>query len=88
MSHQIAEKSTPQWVYTTIRVYDAGRVLKPTHVSFDHVIFESPPCLTSMRIAIVVANGDNEFRSEAEVLPHDRGATEIPIRLDPATKAP
>jgi len=86
MSHQIAERTTPQWVYTSIRVYDAGRVLEPTHVSFDQVIFEVPPCLTSTRIEIVVTSGKNEFRSEAEILPHDLGATEIPIRLDPANK--
>ena len=70
-----------QWVYTTIALHDGERILEPTHVSFDRVIFSTPPHLIATRVEIVIANGPDELRSVAEVLPHDPSATEIPIRL-------
>lgn len=32
------------------------------------------------QVEIVIANGPDEFRSTADVLPHDPDAAEIPIR--------
>ncbi len=80
MPHPIAERDSSQWIYTTIALDDAGRHLQPTHVSFDRVIFNTPPRLTSERVEIVMTNGETEFRSLADVLPHADDATEIPIR--------
>jgi hypothetical protein len=80
MPHQIAEKESSQWVYTSIALHDADRVLQPTHVSFDRVLFCLPPRLTSNRVEIIISNGQDEFRSFVEVLPHDKDAIEIPIR--------
>jgi hypothetical protein len=80
MSHQIAEKKSSQWVYTTITLHDSDRALYPTHVSSDRVIFRTAPQLTSTRVEIVIKNGEDEFRSLADVLPHNHDATEIPIR--------
>jgi hypothetical protein len=80
-SHQLAERNLSKWVYTTIRLHDGERILEPTHVSFDHVVFPAPPELTGSRVEIVVANGPDELRSVVDVLPHDPSATEIPIRL-------
>ena len=79
MSHQIAEPKSSQWVYTTIAVHDGDRILQPTHVSFDRVIFNTPPKLTTTRVEILITNGSDEFRSIVDVLPHDPEATEIPI---------
>lgn len=67
-------------LYTTIALHDGQRTLHPTHVSFDRVVFSTPPRLTTSRVEIVIANGPDEFRSIVEVLPHDPDATEIPIR--------
>jgi hypothetical protein len=80
MPHSVAEKESSQWLYTTISLHDGGRILHPTHVSFDRVVFNTPPRLTTSQVEIVITNGHNEFRSAAEVLPHDPDATEIPIR--------
>jgi hypothetical protein len=80
MSHQIAEQQSSQWVYTTIALHDGDRILWPTHVSSDRVIFQTPPALNSTKVEIVITNGTDEFRSTVDVLPHDRNATEIPIR--------
>lgn len=80
MPHQVAEQKSSQWLYTTITLHDGQRVLHPTHVSFDRVIFSTPPRLQATRVEIVIANGPDEFRSTADVLPHDPNATEIPIR--------
>jgi hypothetical protein len=80
MSHQITEQKSSQWVYATITLYDGDRVLSPTHVSSNRVIFQTPPALISSRVEIVITNGPDEFRSTVDVLPHDPYATEIPIR--------
>jgi hypothetical protein len=80
MPHQIAKKESSQWLYTTITLSDGQRILQPTHVSFDRVVFSTPPRLTTSQVEIVITNGPDEFRSTAEVLPHDPDATEIPIR--------
>ncbi len=61
-------------VYTTIALHDAGRTLEQTQVSFDRVIFRTPPKLKSKRVEIVITNGEKEFRSFADILP-----PEIPI---------
>jgi hypothetical protein len=80
MPHQIAERQSPQWVYTSISLHDAERILQPTQVSFDRVLFRTPPQLSSTRVEIVISNGQDEFRSFVDVLPHQQNATEIPIR--------
>lgn len=80
MPHQLAEQKSSQWVYTTITLHDGERVLHPTHVSHDRVIFRTPPRLTSAQVEIVITNGPDEFRSITDVLPHAPDATEIPIR--------
>jgi hypothetical protein len=80
MENQTVEPTSSRWVYATISLYDGQRVLSPTHVSQDRVIFQTPPHLTSSKVEIVIANGTDEFRSIVDVLPHDRNATEIPIR--------
>ena len=80
MTPQIAEPKPSQWLYTTITLHDGPRILHPTHVSFDRVVFSSPPRLTASQVEIVIANGPDEFRSTATILPHDPAATEIPIR--------
>ncbi len=81
MSQKLAGQKSSKWVYATIRLYDAQRILSPTHVSFDRVIFRDPPKLTTTQVEIVVRNGDNEVRSFASVLPHEPEAVEIPIQL-------
>lgn len=60
---------------------DGPRKLKPSHVSFDSLRFVEPPRLTSEQVEIVLVNGEEEQRNMAVVLPHDAGATLIPIRL-------
>jgi hypothetical protein len=80
MPHQIAERESSQWLCTTITLHDGQRILQPTHVSFDRVVFSTPPRLTTSQVEIVITNGPDEFRSTADVLPHDPDATEIPIR--------
>jgi hypothetical protein len=80
MPHEIAERKSSQWVYAAITLRDSERILYPTHVSHDRVIFAAPPKLKTTRVEIVIANGSDEFRSLADVLPHDQDATEIPIR--------
>jgi hypothetical protein len=88
MSQKLAEQKSSKWVYATIRLYDSQRILSPTHLSFDRVIFRNPPKLTTTQVEIVVSNGDDEFRSLASVLPHDPNALEIPIQLISEQKAP
>jgi hypothetical protein len=74
-------KSNGKWIYVSLAVFDNGRKIKPTQVSFDHVRFAQPPRLTSNKIEIVLVNGDEEQRSWALVLPHEPDATRIPIQL-------
>jgi hypothetical protein len=73
------------WTYAALTVIDGDRRLAPTHVAFDRLHFDEPPRITSTRIEIILVNGADERRSFAEVLPHDGGATRIPIRLVPRT---
>ena len=70
-----------KWVYATLRVRDGDRLLKPSHVCFDHVSFDEPPSLTSRQVEIILTNGDAEQRQMAEVLAHNANDTWIPIRL-------
>jgi hypothetical protein len=77
----IPEPSRHNWVYVSLTVIDGQRQLKPSHVSFDHVRFAAPPRLVSNQIEIVIANGDDEQRHTAIVLPHDADATLIPIQV-------
>jgi hypothetical protein len=72
------------WVYVSLTVRDGERQLKPTHVSFDHVRFNTPPRLISSQVEIIIVNGDDEQRHLANVLPHDPDATLIPIAVIPA----
>lgn len=70
-------------IYASLRIVDGQRILKPTHVAYDRVLFAEPPHLESKQIEIILRNGDAEQRSFATVLPHDRDATRIPIQLLP-----
>jgi hypothetical protein len=69
------------WVYVSLTVRDGQRQLKISHISFDHVRFAAPPRLESGQVEIVIANGDDEQRHTAIVLPHDADATLIPIQV-------
>jgi len=71
------------WTYVSLAVIDGHRVLKPTHVAYDRVIFAEPPRLESKQIEIILRNGDAEQRHFATVLPHDQNAARIPIQLGP-----
>jgi hypothetical protein len=73
--------NSQKWVYVSLRVRDGDRVLKPSHVSFDHVRFPVPPRLADSQIEIILTNGDLEDRRVAAVLPHDANDMRIPIRL-------
>jgi hypothetical protein len=73
------------WTYAELTVIDGARRLAPTHMAFDRLQFDEPPRLTASTIEIILVNGADERRSFAEVLPHDGGATRIPIRLVPRT---
>jgi hypothetical protein len=81
MSQQLTEQKSSQWVYTTIRLHDGQRVLYPTHVSSDRIIFHAPPKLAATQVEVTIRSGDHEVRSWVEVLPHDANATEIPVRI-------
>lgn len=74
-------KPATQWNYVEIRVIDGERVLRPTHVAFDRLIFAQPPNLRSRQVEIVITNNGKSHSSQAVVLPHDADSTHIPIRL-------
>jgi hypothetical protein len=76
-----ADKQTAQWNYVDVQVLDGQRVLRPTHVSFDQLIFAEPPNLSSQHIEIVITNNGRSHPSRATVLPHDPQSTRIPIQL-------
>jgi hypothetical protein len=69
------------WVYTSLTVIDGQRRLKPAQVGPDRLLFTTPPHLKGGKVEIILANGDQEQRSFANVLPHDADATMIPIQL-------
>jgi len=75
------ETSATQWNYVEVRVTDGQRVLRPTHTSFDRLIFAEPPNLSSKQIEIAVTNNGQSHTSQARVLPHDPASTRIPIEL-------
>ena len=77
----IADRREAGWTYASLAVIDGARLLKPAAVAFDRIDFAQAPHLTSAEIQIVLTNGDAEQRHVAAVLPHDHGATRIPIRL-------
>lgn len=80
--HLPATQSLPKsWTYAELMVLDGGRKLKPSHVAFDRLVFNEPPQLTGSEIEIILTNGESVQRHVAAVLPHDPGATRIPIRL-------
>lgn len=79
------QSGTQNWTYATLTVIDGTRQIKPCEVSFDRLHFRQPPRLTSTQIEIILRNGDEEQRQLAIVLPHDAGATRIPIELLPPT---
>jgi hypothetical protein len=80
-SVDVPHKRGESWVYASLSVRDGQRVLKPSQVAYDRLIFTSPPRLTSERVEIILVNGDAEQRHTAVVLPHDPEATRVPIRL-------
>jgi hypothetical protein len=69
------------WTYTEIVVYDGDRILKPTHLCSDEITFRDPPALMSAEINIRITNGDRQTTRTARVLPHESGATRVPIQL-------
>ena len=73
--------SATQWNYVDVHVTDGQRVLRPTHVAFDRLIFAEPPNLSSQQIEIVVTNNGQSHSSQALILPHKPSATQIPIQL-------
>ncbi len=76
-----ANPSAASRTYAELRVVDGERVLRPTHVAFDRLIFSEPPHLVSSRVRVIVTNGDQQGANVAIVLPHDADATRIPIEL-------
>jgi hypothetical protein len=75
------ESPASQWNYVKLEVLDADRVLRPTHCSFDFLIFKDPPKVTSDIIQVIVTNRGIPHSRYARVLPHDETATRIPIEL-------
>jgi hypothetical protein len=75
------EASQRQWNYVDVQITDGQRVLRPTHIAFDRLIFAEPPNLTSHEIEIVVTNNGQPHTSRAVVLAHEPCSTRIPIRL-------
>ncbi|HEX4124842.1 MAG TPA: hypothetical protein VHY37_08975 [Tepidisphaeraceae bacterium] len=78
---EVDQTNSRSWVYVSLSVRDGERLLKPTHVSFDHIRFAEPPRLVSKRVEIIIVNGDAEQRHIAAVAPHPEDATCIPIQL-------
>jgi hypothetical protein len=81
MSRRMAEPESSRWTYTPIVLHDGDRILEPTHISFDRVFFRAPPRLTSNRIAIVISNGRDEFRSVFDVLPPETARNGNPYSI-------
>jgi hypothetical protein len=75
-------KLSTHWNYVEIHVIDGQRVLRPTHVSFDQLIFAEPPALTSPQVEIIITNNGQPHSSQAVVLGHEISATRIPIQLN------
>jgi hypothetical protein len=70
-----------KWVYTTLRIVDGDRQIKPSHVCGDYIRFPEPPRLGSSQIEIIITNGADVHRGIANVLPHSKDETKIPIQL-------
>lgn len=70
------------WIYTDLAVISEQRTLKPTHLASDFLIFASPPSLQAGPIEIILSEGTDVRRWTATVLPHESGATRIPVVLD------
>jgi hypothetical protein len=68
-------------VYAALSVRDGDRLLNPSQVAPDWLLFAQPPRLSDAQIEIILTNGPEEQRGHAQVLPHDPNATKIPIRL-------
>lgn len=64
-----------------VQVLDGDRVLHPTHVSFDRLIFAEPPKLSSEFVQIIITNNGQPHSSQARILPHESTSTRIPIQL-------
>jgi hypothetical protein len=73
--------SATQWNYVEIQVIDGQRVLRPTHIAFDRLIFAEPPNLISQQVEIIITNNGQSHSSQALILPHELSATYIPIEL-------
>ena len=69
------------WTYAEIFVYDGDRVLKPSHVCHNEIIFRDAPQIVSPVIRVCVKNGDRATTRSVRVLPHAPDATRIPIQL-------
>jgi len=82
-SVSIPKPQKSNWVYVSLAVRDGDRLLKPTHVAYDRLLFADPPRITSTEVELIITNGAVEDRRMAEVLPHDAEATHVPIRLLP-----
>jgi len=80
--------SATQWNYVDVHVADGQRVLRPTHIAFDRMIFAEPPNLSSSHVEIVITNNGQSHSSRALVLPHDASMTCIPIQLIDTEKKP
>jgi hypothetical protein len=73
--------SVERWNYVDVHVMDGQRVLRPTHVAFDRLIFTEPPNFSSQNIEIIVTSNGQSHSSRALVLPHEPSTTSIPIQL-------
>jgi hypothetical protein len=81
--------TSERWNYVDVQVKDGQRVLRPTHVAFDRLIFAQPPNLSSRSVEIIVTNNGQSHSSRVQILPHDASATRIPIQIiDAEQKSP
>lgn len=90
MGHSVkpASAKTPAaWNYVDVQVLDGDRVLHPTHLSFDRLIFAEPPNLSSESVHIVITNNGQSHTSQAHVLPHDSTATPHPDPVNQRIKS-
>jgi hypothetical protein len=81
------ERTAARWNYVEVEVLDGERILHPTHVAFDRLIFVEPPKLLSEFVRIVITNNGQPHSSQARVLAHQADARHIPIELVPSASA-
>jgi hypothetical protein len=80
-SVQSGVQAEHSWVYASLTVVDGTRQLKPQQVGPDRIVFAEAPRLEGSKLDVIITNGDDVRTYAVEVLPHELGATRIPIRL-------